>query len=84
MSNGNGTNKLLYWLLGVLAAVVISLAGAWAVNVNRQMERLADVHEELRPRTAVIEQRVKNLEEKYGNIDDKLDRLLQQRNTLVH
>lgn len=78
MTNGNGTNRLLYWLLGILAATLLSVGGAWAMRVDRQLERLADVHEELRPKTAVIEQRVNTLEHKLGSIDDKIDRLLQQ------
>jgi len=72
--------KLLYWLIGALVAIIISLAGTWAMRVDRQLERLAVVHEELRPRTAVIEQRVKTLEDKWDAINVKLDRILQQRN----
>jgi hypothetical protein len=76
----NGNSKLLYWLLSLFAAIIISLASAWAVGVDRKLERLADVHEELRPRTAVIEQRVKNLEDNMDSINGKLDRLLQRGN----
>lgn len=71
MATLNGNARLLYWLLGIFAAAVLSIGGAWAKGVTEKADRVP-----------AIEQRQDDQKEQMNRIEDKLDRVLQmQRGT---
>lgn len=82
MANGNGNNKLLYWLLGILAAAVMSLAGSWGLSVNSKLDAIMSTHSELRSQAAVQDTRIRSIEDRVNGqlntIDAKLNLLLRQ------
>ena len=40
MTNGNGGARLTYWLLNILSLVLISVLGAWAVDLSDKVKTL--------------------------------------------
>ena len=64
-TNGNGSTKLVWFLLSVSLAVLFAVSGAWATNqVSMDAELL---------------RRISALERQYERIDQKLDLLLEDR-----
>jgi hypothetical protein len=68
----NGTNKLLYWLLGLLGTIVTGGSVAWLTNINN----LTRTHGE---RIAVMETQILDQKSQLDRIDHKLDRILEQK-----
>lgn len=63
-NNGNGSNKILWFLLTVVSTVLLSVAAAWAIERNATDKELAA--------------RITALETQYATINTKLDQLLEQ------
>lgn len=54
--SGNGFGQKVLWAaLGLMAAAIMSLVGAWAVNINRDVQNLRDMQRDVLIRVRVIE-----------------------------
>lgn len=65
MTNGNGTNKLVWLLFSLAVATLLAVSGAWAMNQVSSDQELS--------------RRVSALERQYEQINSKLDMLLEER-----
>jgi hypothetical protein len=66
----NGNNKLVWWLLGLLATVLTGGASAWLGSIHS----LTRIHGE---KIAVLESQIAIQGHQLERIDQKLDRLLE-------
>lgn len=63
-TQNNGTSKLLWWTLTAAFGIAISLAGAWAADVNHRVNTNC--------------QKTSQICERLSSIETKLDLLLQR------
>jgi hypothetical protein len=66
----NGNNKLLWWLMGILATLITGGASAWLGSIHS----LTRIHGE---KIAVLESEIGAQRHQLDRIDQKLDRLLE-------
>ena len=81
-----GANKLVFWVLGVVVMILLSLTGAWAVTMTETDKELRakDVSIETKVQDvttayAVQQEQLKHIEEKLDKALDKLDKLAEKK-----
>lgn len=75
MANGNGNGKLYFWLLSIAVGVLISLAGAWTLEVRGDVDELQEAHERLFPLVEALSVRVDGLKERIQALEAEERRL---------
>ena len=69
--NGNGWNRVLPWMLGLLMPPFLGVTIGWVTSSNAHIANHAE-------RLGVIESQLKDARDLLHHINQKLDRLLEQ------
>ena len=77
--NGNGTNRLIFWILGLCASIILGGAGFWLVAMQGRQDTHSAILAGRGERIAILEttvtQTLPRLEKRLESIDLKLEHI---------
>ena len=84
--NGNGANKLIWWMLSIATSIVVMGVGWWMTSMSSAMAGMQSVSSMRGERLSILEANAVSTKENYvtlilrvGKMDDKLDILLRRK-----
>lgn len=72
-SNGNGTSKLQYWIMGVMVTVIVGGGGKWVSSISEKADAAQTEIAVLKATLPAIQEDLRDIKQQLREINRKLD-----------